>query len=112
MSTLTPGISALQFQKQLGIKRYETAFNMLHKLRSALVAPGREKLKGEVEVDECYIGGAAESKPGRSKGQKALVVAGVEIVRWTDTSGRKKSRKNALKLGTIRSSVHVPGAYA
>lgn len=92
MSTLTPGISALQFQKQLGIKRYETAFNMLHKLRSALVAPGREKLKGEVEVDECYIGGAEESKPGRSKGQKALVVAGVEIIRWTDTSGRKRSR--------------------
>lgn len=66
MSTLTPGISALQFQKQLGIKRYETAFNMLHKLRSALVAPEREKLKGEVEVDECYIGGPEKEKPGRS----------------------------------------------
>jgi hypothetical protein len=42
VSTLTPGISALQFQKQLGISRYETAFQLLHKLRSALVAPGRE----------------------------------------------------------------------
>jgi len=92
MSTLTPGISALQFQKQLGIKRYETAFNMLHKLRSALVAPDREKLKGEVEVDECYIGGSEEGKPGRSKGQKAVVVIAVEIVRWIDTSGRKPGR--------------------
>jgi transposase-like protein len=92
MSTLTPGISALQFQKQLGIKRYETAFNMLHKLRSALVAPEREKLKGEVEVDECYIGGPAKGKPGRSKGEKALVVTAAEIVRWIDTSGRKPCR--------------------
>lgn len=92
MSTLTPGISALQFQKQLGIKRYETAFNMLHKLRSALVAPDRENLKGEVEVDECYIGGAEEGKRGRSKGEKSLVVVSVEIIRWVDTSGRKPSR--------------------
>lgn len=79
MSTLTPGISALQFQKQLGIKRYETAFNMLHKLRSALVAPDREKLKGEVEVDECYIGGPEKEKPGRSKGKKSLNLGRTEI---------------------------------
>jgi len=92
MSTLTPGISALQFQKQLGIKRYETAFNMLHKLRSALVAPHREKLKSEVEVDECYIGGPEEGKPGRAKGEKSLVVVAVEVVRWIDTSGRKPGR--------------------
>lgn len=92
MSTLTPGISALQFQKQLGIKRYETAFNMLHKLRSALVAPHREKLKSEVEVDECYIGGPEEGKPGRAKGEKSLVLVAVEVVRWIDTSGRKPGR--------------------
>ena len=92
MSTLTPGISALQFQKQLGIKRYETAFNMLHKLRSALVAPDREKLKLEVEVDECYIGGPEENRTGRSKGEKSLVVIAVEVVRWIDTSGRKPGR--------------------
>ena len=92
MSTLTPGISALQFQKQLGIKRYETAFNMLHKLRSALVAPDREKQKNEVEVDECYIGGPEEGKPGRAKGEKSLVVVAVEVVRWIDTSGRKPGR--------------------
>jgi len=92
MSTLTPGISAFQFQKQLGINRYETAFKTLHKLRSALVVPGREKLKGEVEVDECYIGGPEEEKPGRSKGEKSLVVASVEIVHWIDTSGRKPGR--------------------
>ena len=50
VSTLTPGVSAVQFQRQLRILRYETAYNMLHKLRSALVAPGRELLLDEVEV--------------------------------------------------------------
>jgi hypothetical protein len=56
VSTLTPGISAVQFQRQLGISRYETAFTMLHKLRSAMVAPGRELLHAEVEVDDGYMG--------------------------------------------------------
>jgi transposase-like protein len=83
MSTLTPGISALQLQKQLGIGRYETAFQMLHKLRSALVAPGREQLGGVVEVDECFIGGPEEGRPGRGAETKVLVVVGVEIVEWT-----------------------------
>jgi hypothetical protein len=48
VATLTPGISALQLQKQLGFGRYETAFQLLHKLRSGLVDPCREPLKGEV----------------------------------------------------------------
>jgi transposase InsO family protein len=41
VTTQTPGMSALQFQKQLGIKRYETAFLMLHKLRAAMVRADR-----------------------------------------------------------------------
>ena len=57
MSTFTPGISALQFQRHLGLARYETAYQMLHKLRAALVAPHREPLRGEVELDDVLIGG-------------------------------------------------------
>ena len=37
VTTQTRGQSALQFQRQLGLKRYETAFQMLHKLRAGLV---------------------------------------------------------------------------
>ena len=81
VSTLTPGISAFQFQKQLGISRYETAFQLLHKLRSALlVAPGREPLHGEVEVDAGFIGGPEEGRPGRGAETKSRVVFGVEII--------------------------------
>src|SRR5271163_2670763 len=39
VSTHTPGISAVQFQRQLGINRYETAFQILHKLRAGMVRP-------------------------------------------------------------------------
>src|SRR5712671_1336152 len=34
MTTQTPGQSAVQFQRQLGLARYETAFQILHKLRA------------------------------------------------------------------------------
>lgn len=99
MTELKPGISALQFQALLGIKRYETAYQMLHKLRSALVAPEREKLstkdKGtlghveHIEIDEAFIGGPEEGRPGRGAETKALVIVAVEVLRWFSTSGRK-----------------------
>ena len=89
VSTLTPGVSALQFQKQFGIKRYETAFQMLHKLRAALVAPERERLRGLVEVDDGYVGGKEPGHPGRGTESKATIIVAVEVRWWLDTSGRK-----------------------
>src|SRR6267378_607369 len=47
VSSHTPGISALQFQRQLGLNRYETAFQILHKLRAGMVRPGRDRLGGQ-----------------------------------------------------------------
>jgi len=80
VTSLTPGMSALQFQKMLGINRYETAFNMLHKLRTAMVRPGRDAIGGEwpVEVDETYVGGATQ---GEESGvhHKTLVGGIVEV---------------------------------
>lgn len=74
-------MSALQFQRQLGIKRYETAFLMLHKLRAAMVRPGRDRIgaKWPVEVDETFVGGATQGE-GRGKHHKTLVVGMVEIL--------------------------------
>ena len=92
VATLTPGISALQFQKQLGISRYETAFNLLHKLRAGLVDPDREKLKGEVEIDEAFVGGPEEGRRGRGAETKALVICAVEARRWLDTKSKRKER--------------------
>ena len=82
VSTHTPGMSAVQLQRQLGISRYETAWLLLHKLRRSMVAHEREPLKHEVEVDECYLGGhEAGLRGGRQLVQKkALVVAAVEVL--------------------------------
>jgi len=115
VATLTPGISALQFQKQLGISRYETAFQLLHKLRSALVAPDREPLHGEVEIDEGFIGGPEEGRPGRGAETKSLVVFGVELIRYAVPDPRHPDDPNAqvekMHAGRVRMNV-IPDASA
>ena len=73
------GISALALKRALEIGSYQTAWAMLHRLRSVLVRPGRERLHGEVEVDETYIGGEEPGlRGGRQKGKKVLVGVAVE----------------------------------
>jgi len=72
------GASALGLQRVLGLKKYETARTLLHKLRRAMVRPGRDLLTGRVEVDECYIGGLEEGLPGRLNLQKALIVVAAQ----------------------------------
>jgi transposase-like protein/ribosomal protein L37AE/L43A len=79
VATHHPGISARQLQRQLGLSRYETAWLILHKLRRAMVAPERELLKGEVEVDECWIGGPDPGFRGRAAGNKTLVAVAIEV---------------------------------
>lgn len=81
VTTQTPGMSALQFQKQLGIKRYETAFLMLHKLRAAMVRPERDRIgaKWPVEIDETYVGGSTQGE-GRGRHHKTLVLGMVEVI--------------------------------
>src|SRR4051794_29483495 len=80
IATHHPGISAKQLQRQLGIGRHETAWMMLHKLRRAMVAPEREPLKREVEVDEFFLGGYEQGlRGGRQRGKKTLVGVAVEV---------------------------------
>lgn len=79
MSTHTPGLSAVQLHRQLGLS-YETAWVLLHKLRRAMVNPEREPLKDKVEVDETYLGGhEAGLRGGRQLLDKALIVGAVEV---------------------------------
>ena len=60
------GVSAVGLQRTLGLGSYQTAWAMLHRLRRAMVRPGRERLSGVVEVDETYVGGPARG-PVRSR---------------------------------------------
>ena len=79
VTTHTPGFSALQFQQQVGLSSYQTAFTMLHKLRAAMVRSGRDKLSQVVEVDETYVGGERPGKTGRGALGKVIVVGAVDI---------------------------------
>ena len=72
------GVSALGLQRVLGLGSYETAWTWLHKLRRAMVRPGRERLSGTVEVDETYVGGPEKDKWGREVESKAIIAIGAE----------------------------------
>jgi len=79
------GVSALGLQRVLGLGSYQTAWTMLHRFRRAMVRPGREQLKGLVEVDETYLAITDRQEPispvGRkSSTTKVLVVMAVEIL--------------------------------
>jgi hypothetical protein len=74
------GVSALTVQRTLEIGSYQTAWAMLHRLRSVLVRPGRDRLAGTVEVGETYIGGEEPGlRGGRARGKKVLTGIAVEV---------------------------------
>lgn len=72
------GVSALGVQRVLGLGSYQTAWAWLHKLRRAMVRPGRDRLAGTVEVDETYWGAEEEGAIGRRTEEKALVVVAAQ----------------------------------
>ena len=73
------GASATNLQQILGLNSYQTAWTWLHKLRRAMIRPGREKLTGVVEVDETYVGGE-DPENGTWVEQKAVVVIAAEAL--------------------------------
>ena len=72
------GISALGLKRVLGLGSYETAWTWLHKLRHAMVRPGRDRLEGRIEIDEIYVGGVKEGKRGRGADGKVLVLVAAQ----------------------------------
>jgi hypothetical protein len=89
VTSLKTGGSTLGLQRVLGLGSYRTAWTWLHKLRRAMVRPGRDRLTGWVEVDESYLGGEKVGKRGREAAGKVLIVvaaqedgAGIGSVVW------------------------------
>jgi transposase-like protein len=72
------GASAANVQQILGLGSYATAWTWLHKLRRAMIRPGRDLLCGRVEVDETFISGEVPKRSGRKRGGKALVIIAAE----------------------------------
>jgi transposase-like protein len=112
------GASALGVQRVLGLGSYRTAWSWLHKLRRAMVRPGRDRLQGEVEVDETYVGGPEEGVHGRQTEGKAIVAVAAEnrgraigrirLRRVDDVSAQSLTRfvQDAVEPGSV---VHTDG---
>lgn len=90
------GINALGIQRALGLGSYRSAWLMLQKLRSSMVRAGRDRLKGEVEVDETFVGGRIASKSPRIN--KHIVMIAAEKI-------GKKTGRIRMKL------IHEAGSY-
>jgi len=93
------GASALAVQRILGLGSYETAWTWLHKLRRAMVTPGRERLQGQVEVDETFVGAPEEGRHGRRMIHKTLVVVAAE----KDGKGIGRIRMRRVPDGSAKS---------
>lgn len=87
------GASALGLQRILGLGSYETAWTWLHKLRRAMVRPGRDRLSGTIQVDETYIGGEKAGKRGRGAAGKTLVLIAAQ--EDGETTGRIRLKQIA-----------------
>jgi len=104
------GTSALALQHELGLGSYQTAWTWLHKLRRAMVRPGRDRLSGHVEVDESFVDGLGGAE-GRSTATKALIVVAAEEV--GRGIGRIRMRRipnaSAVSLGAFVHEAIEPG---
>jgi len=101
VTTQKNGASALGLQRVLGIS-YKTAWTWLHKIRRAMVRPGRDKLRGTIEVDETYIGAIDEETHGREPGKKVLIVVAAQ---W---DGKRIGRIRMRKIPNASESNLLP----
>jgi len=98
------GVSALGLQKALGLGSYHTAWEWLHKLRRAMVRPGRDRLSGLVEMDETFIGGERSGKRGRGAEGKTLVLVAAEQAERGVVTGANFRAEGESKSGKCDSS--------
>ena len=95
-------LTALQFQRQLGLRRYETAFQVLHKLRAGMVRPDRDRIGAQwpVELDETLVGGKTRGE-GRGVHHQMYVVGAVEVRQKQDKHGRRAVYAGRLRLRVL-----------
>jgi transposase-like protein len=99
VTTQKNGASALGLQRVLELKSYKTAWTWMHKLRRAMVRPGRDRLRGRVEVDETLVGGVEEGVYGRHIEGKTLVV----IAAQEDGPGIGRIRMRRIRDASVDS---------
>lgn len=112
------GVSALGVQRVLGLGSYQTAWAWLHKLRRAMVRPGRDRLSGTVEVDETYWGAQEAGVVGRLTHKKVLIAVAAQAngtrigrIRLKRIANHTKATLHAFIARSIEpgSTVHTDG---
>lgn len=99
------GVSALGMQRVLGLGSYETAWALLHKLRRAMVRPGRDRLSGTVDVDETYWGTEEKGVIGRRTEDKALVIVAAQHEGWRKIGRIRLCRIPDLSKATLHAFI-------
>jgi len=99
MTSDTQGVSALGLQRVLEVGSYQTAWAMLHRYRSAMVRPGRDRLSGTVEADDTFLGGPEPGVPGVARSERSwsrsLSRAWPRLRTLSDTGHRRRERWDA-----------------
>jgi transposase-like protein len=87
MTQSKPGISATSISAMYGVP-YNSAWTLLQKIRSGMDQSGRDKLSGDIEIDECWVGGVDPGVPGKSSAKKSVVLVAVEVLNGGVKMGR------------------------
>ena len=111
LSTTKKGFSSKEIQRQLGLKRYEPVWAMVHKLRKAMGnRDARYTLEGMIEMDEGYFTvesseiEKAHGKRGRGAAGKSNVVIMAESTQLEDIeTGKKTSQCRYFKAKVLSS---------
>jgi transposase-like protein len=114
------GASAVNVQQILGLGSYSTAWTWLHKLRRAMVRPGRDLLRGRVEVDETFISGDPPRESGRERSKALVIIAaeedgpGIGRIRMAQLASRSRSNLHAFLQRSVQpgSAIHTDGLPA
>lgn len=119
MTSQKTGVSALNLQNNLGLGSYRSAWLLLHKIRNAMINADRNLLRGDVEVDEAFVGGFRSGQTGRSPLGKELIVIAAECsgakrvgrIRIQRVPNASKENLEAFILANIElgSTIHIDG---
>lgn len=102
MTATKKGFSSKEIQKQLGLKRYEPVWAMVHKLRKAMGnRDARYTLEGMIEMDEGYFT-VESSEVEKSKGKRGRGAAGKSNVAVMAESAQLETIETGKKTSQCR----------
>ena len=105
--TARKGISSLQLAKEIGVTQ-KTAWFLLHRLREACGGRNLRKLRGIVEIDECFVGGLEGNKHENKKLHAGRGPVGkTAVLGMRERGGRIQARPSQqMTFDEVHGSIH------